>query len=177
MAGKEKDIPADNGSGKDIKPVDLNNIESVRKALEEEAENAEKYLANWQRAEADLSNFKRRIDQERADFANYATAELIKDLLPVVDDLERALGSVPSGQEEESWIEGVRLVYRKLLGVLESRGVTQIVCEGEDFDPNIHEAVMCVEGEEGKVIEEIQKGYKLHDRVIRPSMCKVGSNS
>ncbi len=166
MADKENDIP-----------VDLDDIESVRKALDEERDNAEKYLASWQRAEADLSNYKRRTDQERADLASYANTELIKDLLPVVDDLERALSSVPCGQEEASWVDGVRLVYRKLLGVLESRGVTQIACEGEDFDPNVHEAVMCVDGEEGKVVEEMQKGYKLRDRVIRPSMCKVGSNS
>ncbi|MCX5994808.1 MAG: nucleotide exchange factor GrpE [Chloroflexi bacterium] len=147
-------------------------IESVKKALAEEK--SEKYLANWQRAQADLINYKRRSEQERAEVVNYANSTLILDMLPVLDDLERALGNVPDELAESPWIDGIRHIYRKLQAVLDAQGVSVIEAEGKDFDPNFHEAVMSVEGEEGKVIEETQKGYKLRNRVIRPTKVKVG---
>jgi molecular chaperone GrpE len=147
---------------------------SLRKELGEAKEQAERHLANWQRAEADFVNYKRRSEQEKAETVNLANAMLIKDLLPVLDDLERALDSVSDDSEPASWLEGVRLIYRKLRGVLEDRGLCHVECIGEDFDPSVHEAVMCVEGEEGKVCEEVQRGYKLGDRLLRPSKVTVG---
>jgi molecular chaperone GrpE len=148
--------------------------ELVKKALEEEKEKAEKYLANWQRAEADFINYKRRVEQERTEMIGSANASLIMALLPVLDDFERALGNVSDNLDEPSWVEGMRLIYRKLKTVLEERGLSEVIAEGEDFDPNVHEAVMCVDGEEGKVCGEVQKGYMLRDRLLRPSMVKVG---
>jgi len=150
-------------------------IESVKKALAEEK--SEKYLANWQRAQADFVNYKRRSEQERAEVVNYANSTLILNMLPVLDDLERALGSVPDELAESPWVDGIRHIYRKLQAVLEAQGISVIEAEGKDFDPNFHEAVMSVEGEEGKVIEETQKGYKLRNRVIRPTKVKVGKGS
>jgi molecular chaperone GrpE len=150
-------------------------IESVKKALAEEK--SEKYLANWQRAQADLINYKRRSEQERAEVVNYANSTLILNMLPVLDDLERALGNVPDELAESPWIDGIRHIYRKLQAVLDAQGVSVIEAEGKDFDPNFHEAVMSVEGEEGKVIEETQKGYKLRNRVIRPTKVKVGKGA
>ena len=150
-------------------------IESVKKALAEEK--SEKYLANWQRAQADLINYKRRSEQERAEVVNYANSTLILNMLPVLDDLERALGNVPDELAESPWIDGIRHIYRKLQAVLDAQGVSVIEAEGKDFDPNFHEAVMSVEGEEGKVIEETQKGYKLRNRVIRPTKVKVGEGA
>ncbi len=152
-------------------------IESVKKVIAGEKEKAEKYLANWQRAQADFINYKRRSEQERAEVVNYANSTLILNILPVVDDLERALRSVPDELAESPWVNGIRHIYRKLQGVLESQGISAIEAEGKDFDPNLHEAVMTVEGEEGKVIEELQKGYKLRSRVIRPTKVKVGKGS
>jgi molecular chaperone GrpE len=152
-------------------------IESVQKALAEEKEKSEKYLANWQRAQADFINYKRRSEQERAEVVNYANSTLILNTLPVLDDLERALGNVPDELAESSWVDGIRHIYRKLQAVLEAQGISVIEAEGKDFDPNFHEAVMSVEGEEGKVIEETQKGYKLRNRVIRPTKVKVGKGS
>jgi molecular chaperone GrpE len=152
-------------------------IESLKKALAEEKDKAEKYLTNWQRAQADFVNYKRRIEQERGEVVNYANSALILSILPVVDDLERALASVPDELAGSKWVEGVRHIYRKLLGALETQGVSVIEAEGKDFDPNFHEAVMMAEGEEGKVIGETQKGYKLHNRVIRPSKVMVGKGS
>jgi molecular chaperone GrpE len=148
--------------------------ESLRKALVEATEQAEKYLANWQRAEADFVNYKRRSEQEKAETVNLANAMLIQDLLPVLDDLERALENSSDDVGPGAWVEGIRLIHRKLKGVLEDRGLTCIECIGEDFDPSVHEAVMCVEGAEGKVCEEVQKGYKLKDRLLRPSKVTVG---
>ena len=152
-------------------------IESLKKALAEEKEKSEKCLANWQRAQADFINYKRRNEQERAEVVNYANSTLILNLLPVLDDLERALASVPDELAESRWVDGIRHIYRKLQAVLEAQGVSVIEAEGKDFDPNFHEAVMAVEGEEGKVIEETQKGYKLRNRVIRPTKVKVGKGS
>jgi molecular chaperone GrpE len=152
-------------------------MESVKKALAEEEEKSEKYLTNWQRAQADFVNYKRRSEQERADVVNYANSTLILNMLPVLDDLERALGDVPDELAKSSWVDGIRHIYRKLQALLEAQGISVIEAEGKDFDPNFHEAVMSVEGEEGKVIEETQKGYILRNRVIRPSRVKVGKGS
>ncbi len=176
MAEEEKESPfgEPGGPGDAVDETADLDVESLKKALEEEREKADRYLANWQRAEADLINYKRRSEQDRAELATYANSTLILNILPVVDDLERALESVPSELADEPWVDGVKLIYRKLKAVLEAEGLTVIECEGQDFDPNFHEAVMCVAGEEGKVVEEIQKGYKHCDRVLRPTMVKVG---
>ena len=149
-------------------------VAALQKALAEEKEKAEKYLANWQRTQADFVNFKRRTEQERAEVNNFANSTLILNLLPVIDDLERALEHITEDVEGSAWVDGIKLIYKKLKTTLEAQGLAEIEAEGEDFDPNFHEAVMCVEGEDGKVIEEIQKGYKYRDRVIRPSKVKVG---
>ena len=149
-------------------------VESLKKALAEEIEKAENNFAQWQRAQADFVNYKRRIEQEKVEAIKYASGLLILSLLPVVDDLHRAIVSVPEGIAELNWVEGVSLINRKFIAVLESHGVTEISALGEEFDPNFHEAVMYEIGEEGMVIRELQKGYKLHDRVIRPTMVVVG---
>jgi len=135
---------------------------------------AEQYLANWQRAQADFINFKKRAEQEKADFARYANGTLMASILPVLDDFERALENIPEDARGSGWVEGIELIYRKLLGELESQGLSRLETEGADFDPNFHQAVLHEEGEEGKVIEELQKGYMLHDRLLRPAMVKVG---
>jgi molecular chaperone GrpE len=155
-------------------PVQEEDIESVTRALNEEKEKAEKYLANWQRAEADLINFKKRSEQEKAEIAKFANAVLVMSLLPILDDFERALDNVSIKLAGFTWVDGIRLIHRKLQAVLESHGISQIEALGNDFDPTLHEAVLEEEGEEGKVIEELQKGYKLHERVLRPAMVKVG---
>jgi molecular chaperone GrpE len=149
-------------------------VASLQKALAEEKEKAEKYLANWQRTQADFVNFKRRTEQERAEVSNFANSTLILSLLPALDDLERALEHINKDMEGSAWVDGIKLIYKKLKTALEAQGLAEIEAEGKDFDPNIHEAVMCVDGEDNKVIEVVQKGYKYRDRVIRPSKVKVG---
>ncbi|MFO8009493.1 MAG: nucleotide exchange factor GrpE [Dehalococcoidia bacterium] len=135
---------------------------------------AEQYLANWQRAQADFVNYKKRVEQDKAEFARFANSNLMSSLLPVIDDFERALENVPEEVADSGWVEGIEMIYRKMMSILESLGLSTIKAEGEEFDPNYHEALMHEEGEEGKVLEELQKGYMVHDRLLRPAKVKVG---
>ncbi len=153
--------------------------EILRSQLEEEKSKAERCLNNWQRAEADLANFKRRAEQEKSDLIKYANASLIGKILPVLDDFERAIGTIPEDVSSSGWVDGIKLIDRKLRNLLEQEGVTPIEALGQEFDPHVHEAVMREEGEGDLevVVEELQKGYKLNDRVIRPTMVKVGRRS
>ncbi len=149
-------------------------VESLKGSLAQEREKAERYLANWQRAQADLENLKKRTEQEKGEIAEFANAALMLNLLPALDDFERAVDSVSAKLAGLTWVNGISLIHRKLQLVLEAHGLTPIEALGKDFDPALHEAVLQGEGEEGKVIEELQRGYKLHDRVLRPTMVKVG---
>ncbi|HXG36491.1 MAG TPA: nucleotide exchange factor GrpE [Dehalococcoidia bacterium] len=149
-------------------------IEALQAKLSEARADAERYLNNWRRAEADFQNYKRRADQERSENQRFASASLVINLLPVVDDLERALMSVDSRLAGLTWFDGIRLIHRKLLLMLDNAGVSIIPTEGQQFDPRFHEAVTYMEGEDGKIMAEVQRGYKLHDRVLRPAMVVVG---
>lgn len=156
----------------------LEQLERVTRELEETKARADEVTYNWQRSAADFANYKRRTDEERAVVAQLGATVLVGKLLSVLDDFDRALASVPP-DAHESWVEGVRLVERKLRGVLEAEGVTPIEALGEPFDPNLHEAVVhepTTEHPDNTVIEELQRGYRLGDRVLRPSMVKVANN-
>lgn len=141
--------------------------------LEKEAAD---YKDQWLRSAADFKNFKRRTEIERADLIRGASAGLLLKLLPAVDDLERALASVTPDVAATPWYGGFKLIPQKLQTVLESEGVTPIIALGQDFDPNFHEAVIyeAAEGQDSKVVSELQRGYKLRERVLRPTMVKVG---
>jgi molecular chaperone GrpE len=102
---------------------------------------------------------------------------LILDLLPILDDFERALASLPVEFDEQNWTEGIKLIYNKLKTVLETQGLAEIKAKGEYFDPYLHEAAGQLEGEEGIIIEEIRKGYKFRDKLLRPSMVMVGTST
>ncbi len=142
--------------------------------LAQEREKSQSYLASWQRAAADYQNYKRRVEQEREEVGRLERAALIINILPLMDDLERALQSVDARLAGLTWVDGVRLIYRKFQTILEMSGVQEIEADGQAFDPNRHEAVMFGEGEESKVISVIQKGYTLNGRVLRPAMVVVG---
>jgi molecular chaperone GrpE len=147
---------------------------TLEERLAKAEEEAKKYLNNWHRAEADFQNYKRRTEQEREELRRFGNVSVIINLLPILDDFERAFASLDSHLAGLSWFDGMLLIYRKLRQLLENAGVRQIETEGQAFDPRFHEAVAHVEGEEGKVISEVQRGYKLHDRVLRPAMVVVG---
>jgi len=155
--------------------TETEDLENLKQALAEEKEKAAASLAGWQRAQADFMNFKRRSEQERGEYTRFANAGLLLELLPVLDDLERALEHTPPKLSKLAWVDGVNLIYRKFRATLELQGLTQIEALGEPFDPNLHEAVRQDKGREGIVIEEIRKGYQLHDKVIRPTMVVVGN--
>jgi molecular chaperone GrpE len=161
----------------DIEPetAEAEDIGSLEQALVEEKKKAEEYLANWQRAQADFINYKRRIEQERQEFARSTSADVILTLLPVLDDLERALDAVPPRIAKNEWVEGIRLMERKFKTSLENQGVKPIESVGEHFDPNYHDALRQDKGKEGIVIEEFQKGYMLGDKVLRHAKVVVGN--
>jgi molecular chaperone GrpE len=159
----------------ELPAVEIKGAESPEQALAEEKKKSEEYLANWQRTQADFINYKRRNEQERQEFNSFANANLIRGLLPVLDDLERALNAIPEEFANHDWVEGVRMVERKFKTSLEGQGVKPIKALGETFDPNFHEALKHDKGKEGLVIEEFQKGYMLHDKLLRPSRVSVGN--
>ncbi|GAI38256.1 unnamed protein product, partial [marine sediment metagenome] len=107
----------------------------------------------------DFINYKKRAEQEKIETVEFANSTLILNLLTIIDDLERAFDSLPTQLTGFSWIDGIKLIYNKLKATLEAQGLAEIKAKGEPFDPYLHEAVMRQEGEEGIVIEEIQKGY------------------
>ncbi len=152
-------------------------VEALQRELEEEKAKAAEYLQHWQRSQADFINYKRRVEQEKSEQAKYAKASLVLKILPVLDDFDRALANLPREVQRMTWVEGIALIDRKLRFILEQEGVTPIEALGKDFDPMMHEAVLFDEGadpQHGKVVAELQKGYKLYDKVIRPTLVKVG---
>jgi molecular chaperone GrpE len=150
-------------------------IETLQQALAEEKEKAENYLASWQRSQADLENYIKRAEQEKSETIEFANTILILELLPILDDFERAFDSLPAELDEQNWTEGIKLIYNKLKTILEAQGLAEIKAKGEYFDPYFHEAAGQMEGEEGIIIEEIRKGYKFRGKLLRPSMVMVGA--
>jgi len=138
---------------------------------------ADEYLDSLQRERASFANYKRRIDQENAQMAERLLGEHVKIFLPVVDDLERALEHAPSDPDCANWIAGVELILKKLLSTLEKQNVTVIDLKpGDLFDPNNQEAVTHEENEnftDGQIIEVVQTGYQLKERIIRPALVRV----
>lgn len=155
--------------------VEAEDIETLKEMLAEAKEKAEANLAGWQRAQADFANYKKRSEQEKQELGKFANLVLILNLLPVLDDFERAFSSVPTSLKKLSWLDGIKLIERKLWAVLEAQGLSPIKALGEPFDPALHEAVRQARGKEGIVIEEVQKGYMIENRVIRPSKVVVGN--
>ncbi len=152
-------------------------LAEVLAQVEEEKGKAEENLAIAQRTQADFINYKRRVAEEREELVRQANAGLMEDLLPVLDDFERALKAAADDKALQDWVQGVEQIYRKLLAALERNGLQRIECLGEEFDPRYHEAVMyehCAPENSGKVTEVMQTGYRLNDRVLRPAMVEVG---
>ncbi|MCD8501261.1 MAG: nucleotide exchange factor GrpE [Bacillaceae bacterium] len=128
------------------------------------------------RVQADYDNFRRRSREEKEAASKYRAQSLIEDLLPVLDNFDRALNVNVESEETKSLLQGVEMVYRQLNDALKNEGLTLIESVGQSFDPYYHQAVMQVESDEhesNQVVEELQKGYQLKDRVIRPAMVKV----
>lgn len=136
-------------------------------------------LAGWQRATADFQNYRRRTEQEREQLLGLANESLLRKVLSVVDDFDRAIEAMPPELAKLSWVEGIAAIDRKLRFLLESEGVTPIEAAGRPFDPREHEALTheeTTQAPDETVIGEIQRGYRIRDRVLRPSLVSVAKN-
>lgn len=157
--------------------ADTPTIETLQTDLKAARTEAAKNLDGWQRSQAELVNFKKRQVEQSTRRLNDLTSQLISQIFPVLDDLDLAFQNIPDSlsEQEENWVEGFTLVQRKLLKILENNQVEIISTEGE-FDPNLHEAVTHEDSpdhESNAIIAELRKGYKLKNRVLRPSLVRV----
>ncbi len=144
--------------------------------LEKAQAQAKDYFDGWQRERADFANYKRRIERDQQAMTHQITGEIIKKHLAVLDDLERALKTRPTEGAAATWSNGIELIYRKLQNILEAEGVRRIPAETEEFNPNRHEAISYEASPDhgsGEIIEVVQQGYTLGDRVLRPAMVRV----
>lgn len=151
-------------------------IEALRQQLADQQSKAEEYLDGWQRARAEFANYKKRVEREQSQAYQMAAGSILKRYLEVIDDLDRALKNRPKQGEGQAWASGIELIYNKLLAFLENEGVKQFQAQGQSFDPNFHEAVTSEDSDQhssGQIIEVLQQGYLLGDRVLRPAMVRV----
>jgi molecular chaperone GrpE len=131
------------------------------------------------RTAAEFDNYRKRMERERRELSEYAAADVLKDLLPILDNFERAL-QAPATPETDAFRKGVELIHKQMLDVLRKRGVTPMEARGADFDPNFHQAVIHEPSDrhrEGEVMEELQRGYLMGDRLLRPALVKVAKAS
>jgi len=171
----EKNVESDNSN--EEKNNDEGEIEELKNKLKQKEEEANEYLEMAQRLKAEFENYRRRTEKEKADLIEYGKEQVILDILPVIDNFERALETqYDDNGENASFKEGINLIYRQFKGILEKMGVKEIESLGQMFDPYKHHAVMQEEAEgkkENEIIEVFQKGYMFNNKVIRPSMVKV----
>mgnify|MGYP006302343177 CR=1 FL=1 len=148
-------------------------IEELKNKLQQMKKENEENCRKYQRLKADFVNYRKRMTKEKTGIGLHAKIELVEELLTVIDNFERAL---KTEDEDNDYIQGVKMIYRQLVNVLKQEGLEVIKCEGETFDHKYHEAIMQVEDDEvesGIILEELQKGYIFNDKVIRPAMVKV----
>lgn len=182
-----KERPADElvDEGRDQveeKPIEELTVEEQLAAMEAKASEYEakaaEYLDGWQRARAEFANARKRLERQRAEAYSNAAVDYAKKLLPILDDFDRAIENAPPEISENDWFDGITLVQRKLNGILDDLNVQRIEAIGQPFDPNFHEALALIEAdgvESGVVMEELQIGYRIGDRVIRPALVNVSA--
>lgn len=179
LSKSEESVIEDNVVGNDAETENLaeeDNEESIKNIVEKLEEEKAELINRTQRLQADFENFRRRTRGEKDELMQYASQGVITKLLPVLDNFDRALIVAKEREAENSFIEGVDMIFRQLLQVLANEGLEEVDALGCAFDPNCHDAVMQIESseaEENTVVEEIQKGYRLKGKLIRPSMVKV----
>ena len=196
MANKRYQDPEDVDAGADPLAGDETAAEQADAAGEPPAAPADEALTTLQRerdamkeqflrAVADFDNYRKRIDRERRELSEYAAADVLLELLPIIDNFERALSAFAKAPADrtadkqpdiEAFRRGVELIHKQMLDLLRKRGVTPIEALGTDFDPNVHQAVIHEPSDQhgdGEVMEELQRGYKLGERLLRPAMVKV----
>jgi len=155
---------------------DLDPFEELEMKLAEALSEKEEYLDGWQRTQADFANYKKRVERDRQQVQQNATANVIRRYVEILDDLERALANQPQDGEGAVWADGIDLVYRKWLSALELDDVKPMEVDDHLFDPTLHEAISQEESDEhesGEIIEVVQTGYSIGDRVLRPARVRV----
>lgn len=160
---------------KEIKEEAQEGERDLTAELEELKRKCEEYYDNWVRTTADFENYKKRVQREKEEFIEYGNETILRDFLPIIDNLERALNFMKENPNPSSIIEGVELIYKQMMSLLEKYGVRPIEALGKKFDPFYHEVVeqRLSEEEDGVVLQEYQKGYMYKTRVLRPSLVVV----
>ena len=151
----------------------LAEVEALKKRLEEAESKASEYKDSWMRSQAEFQNYRKRLERDHELTYTTMKGDIVKKILPVLDDLERALQNRPA---DSAWASGIQLIARKLQNTLENEGVKKIEAEGMEFDPNFHEAISHEPADgvkSGHVISVVQNGYTLGERVLRPAMVRV----
>ena len=156
-------------------PNDSQEASDPETKVKELEERVERLTANWQRSQADMSNYRKHVEREQLELIQTTTEGLTADTLSVLDDFDRAFATIPENLRSFTWIEGVWLVFKKLEAILNARGLEDINAEaGKAFDPILHQALSEVDGEAGNIVEVVQKGYTMSSRLIRPALVTVG---
>lgn len=174
--GKEE-IPQSEPSVETVAAIALSMDEynALNRQIEQARQQAQDYFEGWQRERADFSNYKKRVERDNAALESVLRGQIIKKYLVILDDLERALKNRPTSEEGAAWAAGIELIYRKLVQSLEGEGITPITQNGS-FDPSLHEAISHEDNpnyKSGEVIEVVQQGYWIGDRVLRPALVRV----
>lgn len=184
----EQTLPTDNGANNTgtplpdestTQPTNGNGDNQDFSSLVAELEDSKVKLAELtqisQQALADLQNYKKRTEDEKIKFVAFANASLITDLLPILDNIERATTHLPEDPAAKEWANGMLIIFKTLSETLNARGLEVIPTEKQNFDPNLHEAVMTENGAQDQIIRELEKGYRLGDKVLRRSKVIVGN--
>lgn len=174
LSSEQTELPGSDAASEQAEDEIITNLVAELAEAKKAADSARDQLL---RAQADLQNFRKRKERETEERVANANARLLLELLPVLDDFERAFASVPTGETEAAWVKGFELILRKLQTVVEREGVNPIAAAGP-FDPNLHEAISIETSDtvaSGEIIAEIRRGYRLNDRILRPSQVRVAS--
>lgn len=167
---------SDSAAGLPMVESPADELERLRQEVADKTAEAAQNYDRFVRERADLENYKRRAQRERVDTLRFGSEQLVRDLLPIVDNLERAIEHAEASGEGEQLVQGVRLVLKGALDVLARHGVTRIEAAGQLFDPAFHEAIAQVADDEvapNHVVQQFQSGYRLHDRLLRPAQVSV----
>ncbi|HEV8316581.1 MAG TPA: nucleotide exchange factor GrpE [Vicinamibacterales bacterium] len=172
----QESAPADRGSTEPASAAPSRSEADALAALRKEKDTLQDRLL---RTAAEFDNYRKRVDRERRELSDFVAADMLTELLPILDNLERAL-QAPAGGDADAYRQGVEMIQRQMLDLLRKRGVKPIEAVGADFDPNYHQAVshdISPDHREGEVIEELRRGYMLGERLLRPAMVKVAKAS
>jgi len=161
----------------DVQEISLEEkVLTLEAELKQSKDQANEYFTHLQRLQADFDNYRKRTQKEKEETVRYAAERIVEAMLPILDNFERAINSTRANQDFNAFSQGVEMIFKQMQNTLAKEGLTAIEAVGQTFDPNLHEAVLQVDSEdypENTVVEELQKGYYLKEKVLRPSMVKV----